>query len=166
MQVRRATVEDADGIARVHSRGWEAGYAHVFPAEPLRRGISDPVRWRATLAAPSEGHVVFVAEAEGRIVGFANVGPDRDGLGCGELYGLYVEPDRWRGGIGRALLRAGEDELARAGFDAAVLWVLDDNPRARAFYERCGWAADGAAKQARFLETDVVEVRYRKALAG
>jgi GNAT superfamily N-acetyltransferase len=162
--VRHGTVEDADGIARVHSRGWEIGYAHVFPAEPLRRGISDPARWRATLAVPELGHVVFVAVDAGLVVGFANVGPDRDGLDCGELYGLYVDPDRWRGGIGGALLAAGEAELAGAGHERAVLWVLDDNPRARSFYERHGWRADGATKEARFLDTDVVELRYAKRL--
>ncbi|HET7045089.1 MAG TPA: GNAT family N-acetyltransferase [Gaiellaceae bacterium] len=165
MEVRRAIVEDADGIARVHSRGWEVGYAHVFPAGPLRQGISDPRRWRERLAQPTPGHVVFVADDAGTVLGFANVGAERGTGACGELYGLYVDPDRWGEGIGAALLAAGEAELAAAGREDAVLWVLEDNPRARRFYERGGWSADGASKQDRFLETDVVELRYRKRLA-
>jgi hypothetical protein len=39
--------------------------------------------------------------------------------------------------------------------------VLEDNPRARRFYELAGWSVDGAVKQDEFLETLVREVRYR-----
>jgi hypothetical protein len=56
--------------------------------------------------------------------------------------------------------------LLRAdGFEEAVLWVLDDNPRARRFYELAGWRLNGAVKEDTFLDTPVREVRYRIALA-
>jgi hypothetical protein len=46
-----------------------------------------------------------------------------------------------------------------------VLWVLDDNPRARRFYERQGWAATGiAANFDDYCEVSVPEVEYRKEL--
>jgi RimJ/RimL family protein N-acetyltransferase len=51
--------------------------------------------------------------------------------------------------------------LRAGGFEQAILWVLEDNPRARAFYERCGWQLDGVARGETFLETPVAEVRYR-----
>jgi hypothetical protein len=39
--------------------------------------------------------------------------------------------------------------------------VLEDNPRARRFYEREGWALDGGRKEEELLGTIVAEVRYR-----
>jgi len=33
--------------------------------------------------------------------------------------------------------------LRDEGFTSATLWVLRDNPRARAFYEKAGWLATG-----------------------
>jgi RimJ/RimL family protein N-acetyltransferase len=44
------------------------------------------------------------------------------------------------------------------------LWVLEDNPRARRFYEAAGWSTDGRTKEDEFLDTRVREVRYRIAL--
>ncbi len=37
--------------------------------------------------------------------------------------------------------------LLEAGITEAVLWVLDGNDRAAAFYEREGWKPDGATRQ-------------------
>jgi RimJ/RimL family protein N-acetyltransferase len=54
--------------------------------------------------------------------------------------------------------------LREAGYRAAILWVLEDNPRARRFYEREGWELDGAAKEDDFLGVRVAEVRYRLTL--
>ncbi|MDP9405843.1 MAG: GNAT family N-acetyltransferase, partial [Actinomycetota bacterium] len=84
--------------------------------------------------------------------------------GRGEVYALNVDPDRWGGGVGRALLDAGCEHLRRAGFHDAVLWVHPDNARARAFYEAAGWAADGAERREQVLGVDVPEVRYRRTL--
>jgi RimJ/RimL family protein N-acetyltransferase len=42
--------------------------------------------------------------------------------------------------------------------------VLDDNPRARRFYERAGWQPDGAAKTEERWGVAAAEVRYRKRL--
>jgi RimJ/RimL family protein N-acetyltransferase len=58
-------------------------------------------------------------------------------------------------------MRAGLAAMrARASGDA-VLWVLEDNPRARRFYEREGWALDGERKDDEYLGIRVAEVRYR-----
>ena len=53
-------------------------------------------------------------------------------------------PRSWGAGHGSALHEAAMDHLAKEGFGEAVLWVLEGNERARRFYERRGWRADGA----------------------
>ena len=45
-----------------------------------------------------------------------------------------------------------------------MLYVLDDNPRARRFYEREGWAVDGGTKREELLDVEITEVRYRRVL--
>jgi len=55
-----------------------------------------------------------------------------------------VEPGSWRRGIGRLLLEAALARLRDGGWRQATLWVFAANDRARAFYERFGFAADGA----------------------
>jgi len=50
------------------------------------------------------------------------------------------------------------------GYSEGILWVLDDNPRARTFYEREGWSVMDVTREETFLGTVVREVRYRTPL--
>jgi GNAT superfamily N-acetyltransferase len=162
--IRRARVEDAEAIAGVHVRGWQAAYAGVFPAERLARlSVAErAARRREWLEASPARAATLVVEHEDRIAGFAGLGPSRDGAEDGELYAIYVEPALQRRGLGRALLARAEAELRRLGFAEATLWVLEGNDAARRFYERAGWDADGARRTVTILETNVSEVRYRR----
>lgn len=156
MDIRRATVADAAAIAHVHVATWRTAYEHVFGAERLAEIDVDRRRagWERALA---EGETGFVAEEDGRVVGFVAVAG-------GELLAIYVLPDAWGSGAGPALMAAAVAELRAAGNDEATLWVLDDNPRARRFYEREGWAADGTRREGEYFGVRTVEVRYRIAL--
>lgn len=137
----------------------------MFPSDALARLESTRARreefWRSMIEG---GGLVLVADECGAVVGFASFGADREDASVGELYAIYVLPEKWGGGAGRAIMADVLTELREAGFGTAVLWVLEDNPRARAFYEREGWALDGERREETFLETVVREVRYRIAL--
>jgi GNAT superfamily N-acetyltransferase len=165
VEVRRATAADADGIARVQERGWQVAYRHVFPPERLDAGGFIHVdRWRTRLETPPRGWSTFVA-VDGSVLGFASVGPSRDEDAVGELYAIYVDPGSWGSGSGPALLERAEAHLAR-DYVQATLWVLEENPRARRFYERAGWAPDGARKEDVWFDVTAAEVRYRKRLSS
>jgi GNAT superfamily N-acetyltransferase len=162
MEVRLATPDDATGIARVQERGWQAAYRHVFPAEELDRGgFIHVARWTERLVRPPGGWATFVAEHEDEVVGFTAVGPSRDESGIGELYAIYVDPGQWSTGTGRALIEQAEEHL-RDSYSEITLWVLEDNPRARQFYERAGWTIDGGRKAEARWGVRAPEVRYRK----
>jgi len=161
VQIRPASPEDALAIETIRVRGWRSAYRHVFRASELDGLPIDPERWRARLVVPPPGWDTIVCEDGGIVVGFASTGPSRDEDELGELYAIYVDPDAWSTGAGRALLAAAEGALA-VGYGAALLWVLDDNPRARRFYERAGWAPDGVRKAEERFGVRAAEVRYRK----
>ena len=163
MDVRRARPEDARAIARVHAETWRDAYEHVFGAERLASVSADARlgQWERILAAGQSD--VFVAVADG-IVGFVSTGDSRDADAEAELFAIYVLPEAWGTGAGSALMRAGVEAMRLRASGDAVLWVLDDNPRARRFYEREGWALDGERKEDEYLGIRVAEVRYRIAL--
>ena len=166
--VRDARREDAAAIARVHTRSWQVAYAHLFPAEALA-GISVERRaawWAEWLPASRPRAAIIVAEVEGEVRGFASVGAARERDRLGELHAIYVDPDHWGAGLGRALIAEADERLRAADFDEAILWVLEDNPRTRRFYEAAGWSDDGGSKRETYLGTEVSVVRYRKRLAG
>ena len=152
MEIRRASVADAADIANVHVRTWQAAYDHIFGSERLAElDVSRRVAgWTRVL---DDGEPVFVADDDGRVVGFVSVGA------C-ELYAIYALPETWGSGAGHELMRAALEQLRGEGCGEAFLWVLEDNPRARRFYEREGWELDGERKEDDFLGVRVAEVRY------
>jgi GNAT superfamily N-acetyltransferase len=148
--LRAAEVSDAKAIATVHVVTWQAAYVGIIPSEVLDRLSVEQraVKWEETIAGLGSGERLEVAEDGHRVVGFAFTGAckDEDAFGLGELYAIYVAPSHWGTGAGPALLAAARRSLVQGGHDRAVLWVLEANKRARAFYERDGWAPDGAVK--------------------
>jgi ribosomal protein S18 acetylase RimI-like enzyme len=165
-QVRKAKVEDASGIAFVHVRSWQVAYRGHMPDEFLD-GLDVEKRtnmWRELTQDP--GKIIFVAEdSESNIEGFSALGPSRDAdtnPSTAEVSAIYVHPEKWRKGIGRALLSASLDQVRKCEFDKVTLWVLEANQRARSFYESFGFIQDGAIKDDDHWKSfSVREVRYR-----
>jgi ribosomal protein S18 acetylase RimI-like enzyme len=158
--VRRATEDDARAISRIRVETWRATYARIIPG-PVLDGLDVEQGerwWRRALAA--EGFVTFVAEQGADVVGFVSLGPCRDIDHVGEVYAIYVQPEAWGTGAGLALMDAGVDWLA-GRWDEAVLWVAEENPRARRFYESYGWIAEERRVEEVAPGAFVPEVRYR-----
>lgn len=152
---------DARAIEEIRVRTWRVAYRHALPPAELDAMPIDETRWAHRLNDMPKGWRIHVAEADGRVQGFAGTGPSRDERQVGELYALYVMPDCWSTGMGRALIQEAEAGLAE-DYEVATLWVLEANARARRFYEQAGWQPDDARKEEEFLGTRVAEVRYRK----
>ena len=166
-RVRTATPADAPSVARVHVVTWRAAYAGVVPQAVLD-GLSVERRegfWRESLEKPG-GHRLWVAESDGRVVGFASTGPGRDDdlpAGAGELLAIYLDPAMWGRGLGTRLFRRAIADLGERDIDPVVLWVLTANERGRRLYAAMGWQPDGAARPIDFDGTAVEEIRYRAA---
>jgi len=149
--IRAGRPDDAAGVAAVQIASWRAAYAHLFSPEQLA-AISLAERTEFWRRFPP-----IVAEVEGDVVGFVAVGN-------GELYAIYVRPSHWGSGIGRVLIDAGEGRLRELGTTSAVLWVFEDNPQARRFYEAAGWSTNGETKNAELFGMAGPVVCYVKQL--
>ena len=160
MTVRPARAEDARGIAKVHVETWRATYPGVMPQKLLDELSVDEreARWRSMMGRGESA--TFVAEADGDVVGFVSVGRSWTEPQAGELYAIYVVPRAQGTGAGLALMETAVEWLSER-FDEAILWVATENPPARRFYERYGWAPDGARVDDSFPGASVPETRYR-----
>lgn len=172
MQIREPHPSDAGAMGALHVRAWQRAYRGLMPDDYLAQlSIDERVDlWTEALGRdPRTRSVRYVAEQDdGTVVGFLVAGPrgGDESAEVGEVYALNVEPDAWGTGAGRALLEAGTTFLRDAGFDEAILWVVPGNQRARRFYERNGWADDGAQREEEVFGVAVPEVRYRRSLDG
>lgn len=162
------TVGDASKVGEVHVRAWQAAYRGVMSDDYLD-GLRPEDRadmWRRGIEAGSSGRREVIS-IDGEIVGFAAYGPERDSDDPtrAELYAINLDPDHWRRGLGRQLIRHVTAELAGQGFRTAVLWVEANNDRARRFYETEGWLFDGTERADTVQGAAVDELRYRRDLA-
>jgi GNAT superfamily N-acetyltransferase len=123
----RAALEE---LQRRASLMWEEYRAYL---------LANPDVIELPLAQLREGRV-RVAQWHGRVAGFAAL-LVRNGF-C-ELDGLFVEPDLWGRGLGRALVA---DALAIARADGAGTLQTVANPRAEGFYARVGFTVIGQAQ--------------------
>lgn len=178
--IRIATPADALAVAAVHIRSWQAAYRGIFSDEfldslsPQQRAkrysfdSRDPLGPRTVLAVEHvEDDNGEGAERE-QILGFATTGPSRDADAphAAELYALYVDPDSWRGGIGRMLMVAVYERFEALDASEAILWVLLGNAHAARFYSADGWQPDGSRRDEDVWEVPATVVRYRRTLGS
>lgn len=165
MRIREALPRDAEAIADIHVRSWQTAYRGQLTDDYLDSlSVEERLeQHRRALEAPGE-HRTWVAEERGRVVGFAVTGPSQDADAderTGELYALYLDPERFGRGIGKRLLERAVEDLRDRGFRTATLWVLGSNEAGRRFYEREGWRADGLTTSERVDCEMRPTVRYR-----
>lgn len=118
MRIRLARTDEADTIADVFVASFRGltFLPNLHTDDQIRQWIRDEM---------VPGHEVWVAEADGRVVGFAALTNDLLGH-------LYVHPDTQNQGVGTALLEWAKGQRP-AGFR---LWVFQKNEGARRLYER------------------------------
>jgi len=156
LTVRPARVEDVAQMARVNVRCWQETYRGLMSDAVLDDPGFPAARERFWTAALTDERYrenrVAVAERDGELVGIAMSGPplDAGAAWARQLYVLYVYAADHGTGAGSALLDAVVDPE-----ESLALWVADPNPRARAFYRKHGFVADGAAQ----VEGGVREIR-------
>ncbi|HSC49495.1 MAG TPA: GNAT family N-acetyltransferase [Gaiellaceae bacterium] len=136
--IRDARPDEAAALAAIQRDASLAALAHIFPPDRYPYPMDEVTqRWAEALA--DDEVAVFVAQHDGMAVGVA-------GARAEWLDGLYVLPEWWSRGIGRALHDHVLDRLRAAGSKECHLWALEHNDRARRFYERLGWQADGTSR--------------------
>ncbi len=149
VQIRPMTLADCDRVAEIRVLGWRFAYRGLMP-QPFLDALSaraDAERHRARLMEGDGSVLNLVASVDDEIVGWAALGPYRDDelrTEDAELYAIYLDPEHVGTGVGRALMREGLRQCAALGHERVYLWVVRGNARARRFYERAGFWADGA----------------------
>jgi GNAT superfamily N-acetyltransferase len=169
MQIREGGLKDAEAVAGIHVRAWQSAYRGQLTDDYLD-GLKVENRvemHRAALGSPPPEYRMWLAEEDGRAVGFAVTAKSQDADAderTAEIYAIYLEPDRIGAGVGRALFAHAVDDLRTRGFRTATLWVLETNERTRRFYEIAGWKLDGTTTSERVDCEMRPTVRYRAEL--
>jgi ribosomal protein S18 acetylase RimI-like enzyme len=167
--IRTGAADDARDIATVHVTAWRHAYRGLLDEGYLAGLSTDALtdHWGRLIDRLSPAERLLVVETGGSVVGYAHTGPGRGADAAprtGELYSLYVGPDHWDHGVGRALHDQGLEGMAGDGYRRARLWMLGTNDRARRFYGRQGWATVPGRRTQEFGGRTVVDERLGRSL--
>ncbi|MGM8214726.1 GNAT family N-acetyltransferase [Bacillaceae bacterium W0354] len=154
MKIRKASSNDALGVAKVQVDSWKTTYKNIVPDEYLEQMTYEnrEKKWKDIIS----NQAVFIAENNsGEIIGFSNGGKERTGKYPdykGELYAIYILEEHQRKGIGKLLLEPVIENLKQNNILSMTVSVLEDN-KSRLFYEYLG---------ARKIDTMEIEISGKK----
>lgn len=139
MNIRKAVLCDAKGIAAVHVDSWRTTYTNIVTEDYLKQ-LSYEKREQMWISAIPNGGVYVAENDDGTIVGFSTGGKERSGEYpdyAGELYAIYILKEYQGKGLGKALVKPIVKELQDQQIDSMVVCVLEEND-SRLFYEALG----------------------------
>ena len=132
------TPEEIEGKSLVHWQTWREAYDDLLPAEFQETMTLDKRRF---LSQKYPENTLIAMDGK-KVVGFISYGNFCDeAIQAGEIIALYVLKDYYGKGVSEQLVHAAFVALDQ--FSEIYLWVLKDNKRAIAFYQKMGFTFDG-----------------------
>lgn len=154
IHIRKANIKDIEQMAYVHITAWKQTYQGLIHERFIQqRSIENSIKLFSRIYESN-----YVALDNNDVIGFASYGKalESDYPNCGEIKAIYLLEQYHHRGIGMRLMDTCLNELAQ--YASVVVWVLDTNTHAIAFYQRCGFVLDGKSKT-EILITPIQEVR-------
>jgi ribosomal protein S18 acetylase RimI-like enzyme len=149
--LRKASARDAAAVADIWQQGWQDGHLGHVPQELVDVRTEESFRSRAAARVRD----TTVAIVDRSVAGFVMVVDD-------EVEQVYVAAHHRGAGVAQALMAEAERQVRANGHGTAWLAVAVGNARARAFYERVGWADEGEFEYAARTERGTVAVPCRR----
>jgi len=160
--IRKALPEDAFEYAACHIASWRSAYAGIVPDEHLNSlsAVDRAERLKKNMREVKD-YAYYCAICEKEIIGILIIGKssDEEKPAAGEIGAIYLVEAFLGKGVGKKMMDYALNALKRDGYEDVILWVLEENKRARQFYEKCGFVFDGAKKTIE-IGTPLIEIRY------
>lgn len=150
--------DDRLAISKVYEESWKYAYKGIVPQNYLDH-IPEG-QWASHIEQPDRNNLVMVQD--GIIIGTSGFGKSRmtEMDGFGEIISIYLLPEYMGKGYGRLLIQAVIDELGKKGFEKVFLWVLEENRKARHFYEKFGFVQSERCLFSNIGGKELKEVQY------
>jgi len=163
MEIKKVTKkDDFKAIGNIYSSSWKTAYKGIVPQEYLDDLSGD--KWSPVLAnIHNDAFIIMDGE---KYVGTSSICAARDSSmeGWGEIISIYLLPEYFGKGYSQPLFDCAINALRNAGYTRVYLWVLEENIRARRFYEKNGFCHNGDSDQITIAGKELTEFRYIKNL--
>jgi RimJ/RimL family protein N-acetyltransferase len=164
--IRYANLEDSDVLGKIHSESLQVAFKDIIPDYVLKDDFCVERRTKRFIKELSETWpktaIVFERNEPAGLISFGKCRYGNNDRSWIEIWRVYIAPKFWGSGVAKELIEWGINEILKENFTNIELWVLEENIRARKFYEKMGFKHDNTL-QIINMGKELKELRYIKA---
>lgn len=139
--VRKATIQDAEGIHLAHMKSIQQICSKDHSEEEIKAWGHRPYREDQRINA-IKNDLVWVVDDNGSIEGYGHLKIfEKEGVRLGHIFGLYLTPQVAGNSLGRAIVDKMMEEI---NFSKAMQITLESTITAKEFYKKIGFVPNGS----------------------
>lgn len=159
--IERVKLGDEATLAYIQTESWKAGFKDILSADILQKYIQidkATTMYRRLLEQNIGNGYLLKVEDNPHCIAWWDATRENDMSGYAELICIHSLPNQWRKGYGSKMMDSVLHDITVAGYSKVMLWVFEDNVRARHFYEAHEFTSSGKKKQ----NMGLTEMCYKK----
>jgi ribosomal protein S18 acetylase RimI-like enzyme len=165
INIRKAIPEDAYNFTVCVISSWQSAYKNIVPKEYLEKMLVEKEKrvekYKNDIKNSGDRGYYCVMYAE-RMVGIIviNIEHNEDKSSIGEIWAIYLIEEFCGKNYGKILLDFAISELKRMEQKEIVLWVFEENYRARHFYAKNNFSYNGIKREVDWYGKPLVQLQY------
>lgn len=161
--IRRVAPGDEAILAYIQTESWKAAFKDILAEDVLNRCTNfDRAKqmYRGLLEEKKGNGYILEINGKGHCIAWWDASREADMEGFAELICIHSLQDNWGKGYGSKMMDKVLEDIAAAGYTKIMLWVFEENERAKKFYEAKGFVKSEKSK----VSLNAVEVMYVREL--
>lgn len=163
INIRKVEIKDANILAYIQTESWKSAFNKILSKEDLEKytSINKATEMYRKLLSENigNGFILTIGETP-HCMAYWDKARDEQMEGYAEIICIHSLSENWGKGYGTAMMNYILREIKNSGFNKVILWVFEENNRARKFYENHGFILTEKSKEF----SNAVEVMYYKEL--
>ena len=159
IEIRKVKTGDEKVLAYIQTESWRKAFYNIISKEEMEQyaDINKAEEMYEYLLSNNIGNgSILLIDDKPHCIAYWNKTREEDMDGYAELICIHSLEDNWGKGYGSMMMEHILKDISAAGFDKVMLWVFEENTRARRFYEKHGFIKTDKTK----MFGNSVEVMY------
>ena len=159
IEIRKVKTGDEKVLAYIQTESWRKAFKNIISKEEMEQyaDINKAEEMYEYLLSNNIGNgTILLIDEKPHCMAYWDKTREEDMDGYAELICIHSLEDNWGKGYGSMMMEHILNDISAAGFEKVMLWVFEDNIRARRFYEKHGFVKTDKTKKF----GNAVEVMY------
>lgn len=148
--IRRVKKDDAEALAYIQTESWKSAFNKILSKEDLDKctNIDKAMEMYSMILSKNIGNgYILSVNGNAHCMAYWDKTREEEMEGYAEIICIHSLANNWGKGYGTMLMEYMLEEIELAGFNKVMLWVFEENNRARSFYEKHGFILTEKSKE-------------------